>query len=132
MKIENFYKQFCKEEFDKNGLLSSFEPVVPEGFNFARRQQIRIVTGITRGLGVPRDAIRVITESDGTAVSGVYTFHRNNISFVRLYERDFLGQLDGYNIYREPEADQERTNRLVRYSDVIIGGKNLYDGKVLR
>jgi len=30
-----FYKQFCKEEFDDRGVLTKFEPVVPETFNFA-------------------------------------------------------------------------------------------------
>lgn len=33
--MENFYKEFCKESFDKNGVLKTFEPIVPEGFNFA-------------------------------------------------------------------------------------------------
>lgn len=35
MGLESFYKQFCKEGFDENGVLNHFEPVVPEGFNFA-------------------------------------------------------------------------------------------------
>ena len=35
MKIENFYKQFCKETFDERGVLSGFQPVIPDGFNFA-------------------------------------------------------------------------------------------------
>ncbi len=35
MGMETFYKQFCKQGFDKDGLLESFEPVIPEGFNFA-------------------------------------------------------------------------------------------------
>lgn len=35
MQMENFYKQFCKETFDENGVLATFEPIVPAGFNFA-------------------------------------------------------------------------------------------------
>lgn len=35
MQLADFYKQFCKEGFDKDGVLDSFEAVVPEGFNFA-------------------------------------------------------------------------------------------------
>ncbi len=35
MELKNFYKQFCKETFDENGMLTAFESVVPEGFNFA-------------------------------------------------------------------------------------------------
>ncbi len=35
MNMKDFYKQFCKEGFDAAGVLNSFEPVVPENFNFA-------------------------------------------------------------------------------------------------
>ncbi len=33
--MEQLYKRFCKEEFDSNGVLCAFEPVVPENFNFS-------------------------------------------------------------------------------------------------
>lgn len=35
MKVSLLYQQFCREEFDENGVLSAFEPIVPETFNFA-------------------------------------------------------------------------------------------------
>lgn len=35
MGLHNFYKQFCTETFDEKGALLSFEPIVPENFNFA-------------------------------------------------------------------------------------------------
>ncbi len=33
--MEHYYKNFCKETFDENGVLTCFEPVCPEHFNFA-------------------------------------------------------------------------------------------------
>lgn len=33
--MENFYKNFCKVEFDEGGVLTSFDPVIPDSFNFA-------------------------------------------------------------------------------------------------
>lgn len=33
--LEHFYQKFCKESFDQDGVLASFEPVVGEHFNFA-------------------------------------------------------------------------------------------------
>ncbi len=33
--MEQLYKKYCKEKFDKNGMLCSFEPVVPDDFNFS-------------------------------------------------------------------------------------------------
>ncbi|MDR2933554.1 MAG: AMP-binding protein [Oscillospiraceae bacterium] len=35
MNVENFYKQFCTESFDERGVLSSYESIYPESFNFA-------------------------------------------------------------------------------------------------
>lgn len=34
MEVKNFYKQFCKEEFDERGVLSRFELNCPDNFNF--------------------------------------------------------------------------------------------------
>lgn len=33
--MEHYYKSFCKETFDENGVLTKFEPICPEHFNFA-------------------------------------------------------------------------------------------------
>lgn len=33
--MENFYRKFCNVTFDDQGVLSSFEPIVPNNFNFA-------------------------------------------------------------------------------------------------
>ncbi len=35
MKTEDFYKQFCEESFDENGVLNPFKPVYKDNFNFA-------------------------------------------------------------------------------------------------
>lgn len=35
MEMETFYQRFCKESFDGKGVLSGFEPVLPDNFNFA-------------------------------------------------------------------------------------------------
>ena len=34
-RMDLLYQRFCQEEFDKNGVLCKFRPVVPEDFNFA-------------------------------------------------------------------------------------------------
>ncbi|WP_242863690.1 AMP-binding protein [Anaerotruncus rubiinfantis] len=35
MEMENFYQRFCKERFDEKGVLTYFEPVIADNFNFA-------------------------------------------------------------------------------------------------
>ena len=34
-RMDLLYQKFCREEFDENGVLCGFQPVVPENFNFA-------------------------------------------------------------------------------------------------
>ena len=34
-KVELLYQKYCKETFDEKGCLKTWEPVVPENFNFA-------------------------------------------------------------------------------------------------
>ena len=33
--MKDFYKQFCEEHFDENGILDSFQITAPDSFNFA-------------------------------------------------------------------------------------------------
>jgi len=33
--VETLYQTFCKETFDENGVLNTFEPIYPDNFNFA-------------------------------------------------------------------------------------------------
>lgn len=33
--VETLYSQYCRESFDRHGVLKSWEPVVPDNFNFA-------------------------------------------------------------------------------------------------
>ena len=35
MEMKDFYKQFCEEHFDENGILDSFQITAPDSFNFA-------------------------------------------------------------------------------------------------
>ena len=32
-RMDLLYQKFCREEFDENGVLCGFQPVVPENFN---------------------------------------------------------------------------------------------------
>ena len=100
---------------------------MPDGFSFKREQPLKIVLKSYEGLEVPTGAIR---RRNGE--SGVYIVKGNIVLFRKveiLYERrgSFICKLTD-------TADKAAVSKtdLSLYDMVIIGGKNMYDGKVLK
>lgn len=107
---------------------------VPSDFNFSRTQRAQILLGDVSGLAVPADALRVI---DGQR--GVYVLVGDVVEFRRAY---LLDERDGYYIvstdakdYALPEGQVAEgvllCDRLSLYDNVIVSGKNLFDGKIV-
>ena len=107
---------------------------VPSDFNFSRTQRAQILLGDVSGLAVPADALRVI---DGER--GVYVLVGDVVEFRRAY---LLDERDGYYIvstdakdYALPEGQVAEgvllCDRLSLYDNVIVSGKNLFDGKIV-
>lgn len=101
-----------------------------------RRQTVDIVTSQLDGIRVPRQALRVITEktvdeATGKTVeaqhTGVYTVVGSQAEFqevIILYTDD--------NFYLVKPVDEDSARRLRAGDDIIIAGKDIYDGKVVR
>jgi len=107
---------------------------VPSDFNFSRTQRAQILLGDVSGLAVPADALRVI---DGE--KGVYVLVGDVVEFRRTY---LLDERDGYYIvstdakdYALPEGVEAEgvllCDRLSLYDNVIVSGKNLFNGKIV-
>lgn len=97
----------------------------PENFHYLRMQTVNIVRENYEGFRVPIGAIRLV---DG--VQGVYIMHG---SYVRFRAVEPLYEDDGYLIVAcenltEREDDLEW---LGMYEDIIVEGKDLYDGKII-
>lgn len=100
---------------------------MPEDFGFKREQPVNIVLKAYQGLEVPTDAIR---RRGGE--NGVYIVKGNIVSFRKveiLFERrgSFICKLQD----EENKAFVSQTH-LSLYDMVIVGGKNMYHGKVLK
>lgn len=97
---------------------------LPENFSFARNQSVRIETESVRGLYVPRKAL-VYDERDE---AGVYILRGSVVQF-RYVEIIYEGS-DYYLVAEGVEGDGVR--RYLSPNDLIIlGGQNLFDGRIL-
>ncbi len=87
----------------------------------ARNIEFTVVYEEYEGLRVDNRAIRVV---DG--VTGVYVLTASQVKFVAI---NVLWQGENYSIVEQ----QASTNKVLRiYDEIIVKGKNLYDGKFIK
>lgn len=109
--------------------------VMPSTFNFKRGQSAEIVLDVTEGLSVPKKAIRQI---DGE--NGVYILVGDVIHFRRVH---IIDEMDNYYLVSygknaeafeqdsENQDGKEKSKMLSLYDNVIVSGKELFDGKIV-
>lgn len=85
-----------------------------------RSGPMSVVKAEYSGLKVPRKALRVV---DG--VKGVYVLSGMQIEFVPI---EIIYSTDSYLIC---EKQSESSNALKLYDNIVVKGKNLYDGKIV-
>lgn len=106
--------------------------MMPVGFDYTRMQPVKISSVEYTGYEIPSDAIRVVG-----GYEGVYVLDEVTIEFRRV---NIVYQKDGYVICTGKGSDStEGTNAddeiypWIRQNDVIVvNGKDLYNGKLIR
>lgn len=104
---------------------------VPQEFDFTRQQPVRIIKKTISGLSIPRAALRVVNGQNG-----VYVINGNTVKFKKII---ILHSTETNFICRELNSGDsdvkdgviDMRSYLARYEQVIVEGKDLYDGKVL-
>lgn len=113
----------------------------PEGFNYTRSQQVNIISGEYSGYAVPKDAVRSL---DNNKTKGVYILTGDIVRFRKI---EIMSEDGDYYIVKIPSSDDynsksaddkdEKENAeteykyLSLYDNIIIGGKDLFDGKIV-
>ena len=85
---------------------------------------MKIVLNTYKGLKVSSSALRVVSKEDGTNSTGVYVLSGMTAHFVPVnivYSND---------VYAICEIEQE-DGKLRLYDEIIVKGKNIYDGKIV-
>lgn len=92
---------------------------IPQDFDFSRVQRAKITFSQTSGLRVPVSSVRVI---DGQ--TSVYVMKKG---VCRIKQVNILFEKDGYCVVSEPQNSDD----LAVYDRIVLGEKDLYDGKVI-
>ena len=126
----------CKriEDVESGDAILVFETSdIPFDFDFYRKQTIQIVFSEVSGIKVPEEAIRIVEMEDGTLAEGVYVQKGSSVVFRELPKSECLAKFDGYYIYLAPSKRPETGGgKLQLYEDIIVAGKNLYDGQAIK
>lgn len=120
-------------ETDSSSALAVFRVnVLPTDFNYKRFQRAEIVVEGIEGISVPKKALRVVND-----VEGVYILVGDVVRF-RSVER--IAEKDGYYIvklksnaavFEDDKGEEIEIKPLSLYDNVIVSGKELFDGKII-
>jgi len=106
-------------------VLVFYTDVMPADFSYARSQEISIAHTLYEGYKLPQSAIRLSPEG----VKGVYVLEGTTVHFRRI---TILLETDGYYIVGGAPEGYEGTERFIGINDnVVIEGRDLYDGKIV-
>lgn len=100
--------------------------IMPDGFDYARAQSVRLILGSRQGYRVPLEALYTREGFDG-----VYVLSGSEVIFRRV---TVLGRSGGYALVAERDYTTENYTEFLELNDQIIvslsDGK-LYDGRIL-
>lgn len=101
--------------------------IIVQGFNYTRAQPVEIVAESYSGIKVPAAAIRVV---EGKV--GVYTLDGTVVKFKTA---EVLYEENGYCYCKAPypeKIDRVSRSALSLYDPVIVSGRDLYEGKIVK
>ncbi len=128
------------ENGEDNVILVFVSALMPDGFDFARSQKVKIIYKEYSGLKVPKDAVRIVND-----VKGVYVVSGTQIEFKRAEE---IFSIDDYYIIDDDPDSEKYAKKYIRkttlsedgtekhtyyrslslYDQVVIKGRDIYDG----
>ncbi len=131
---------------DSGGVLLVFSSQdMPAGFDFSRKLRVETVAGVREGYRIPKEAlVSLHSDKTGADVDGVYILAGGVVEFRKIrIELDRGGYIiadtyEGIQAYLEGLPEEEYTAATadgwtyLRLNDnIIIGGNELYEGKMI-
>ncbi len=105
--------------------------VMPSTFNFKRGQKANVVLGEKQGLAVPKKAVRYINGESGVYILVGDVIHYRRINIVEEKENYYLVSYEKNEDAFVNVNEESDTKMLSLYDNVIVSGKELFDGKIV-
>ncbi len=128
LEIEMRFERTVSSVKEEEAVLVFSTHVLAEGFNFSRKQNVKVVHSSKEGLKIRTSTLRYVNGK-----TGVYTLSASQKVVFKTV--DIISESDGFYLVSLPDPT-DRTYRdfekLSLNDVVILGGKDLYEGKVLQ
>jgi len=122
----SFERYVSESDTDETVLIFSTHTLA-EGFNFARRQDVQVIKKSVEGLKIRKASLR-----NENNVPGVYSLQGSKVVYKTV---EVLEESKGFYMVALPDKNNRAYSHQTKLSlndAVLIGGKNLYVGKVLQ
>ena len=119
----------CKIDNEADQALVVFESDrISEQTVKLRLEEAEVILNTFEGIKIPKSALHIIQTDEGSE-KGVYIKYGQTMQFKKV---DILYENEEYFISRSIETENERSDYVRIYDDVIVKGSDFYDGKQIK
>lgn len=119
----------CKIDNEADQALVVFESDrISEQTAKLRLEEAEVILNTFEGIKIPKSALHIIQTDEGSE-KGVYIKYGQTMQFKKV---DILYENEEYFISRSIETENERSDYVRIYDDVIVKGSDFYDGKQIK
>lgn len=116
--------------YDKEGAaLVLSTNTIPEGFDFARMQDVEIVKHEYSGLKVPTNAVRMIGGETGVYILDVSTVSFRKVEILYMTDNNYIVKLP--DTVQTDDGEESKSRQLRLHDSIIVEGKGLYEGRII-
>lgn len=106
--------------------------VMPVSFNYKRSQDAKIILDTTEGLTVPKKALRKLNGENGVYILVGDVVHYRSVEIIDETDNYYIVDTgENAKAFEEAEDKKTQTKPLSLYDNVIVSGKELFDGKIV-
>ncbi len=129
--IEMTLKKVVTKNTSSTGVAVFRAIVSPEDFNFKRSQRVSVVLETKEGLAVPKKAIRQVNNVDGCYILVGDVVHFRSVEILETTDDYVIVSAHGNKYVHDSEKEKNKPKALSVYDNIIVSGKDLFDGKIV-
>ncbi len=108
----------------------------PDGFTYKRKQKIKIINNRITGFAIPKEALRIVDGNTGVYILDGDIVRFRTVNILADDEDYYIGDmknpyLDEDYVSTLENDDKKLYKYLSLYDNIIVGGKSLFDGKIV-
>ncbi len=131
MQIKMELCRIIRETSTQNAVCVFRSNVIPADFSYKRSQKAGIIIDKCEGLAIPKQALRVVDGVNGVYVLVGDVVHFRQVKILTEKEEYYVVSDDSKDYVFEDENVQSEIQAISLYDNVIVSGKNLFEGKII-